>query len=142
MQPKICLISRKPPLSLINLLLEKIHIQLLSEMRILEGPALENLLCQSLIREQLLQMLRQELLFKRQSYPCPSPTHISFYFTHVLNVPSGKKEEEEEAQLTSIGKHFYTTEKLTISVRLEKPQAHGIRIKRMSFLSEYIHQLE
>lgn len=49
------------------------------------------LLCQCLVRKKLLQMLRQEFLFKGQPYPGSGTAHICLDFTHVLNVPEGKQ---------------------------------------------------
>lgn len=46
-----------------------------------------------LVRQQLLEMLGQELLFQRQPDPRPSSPDVSLDLTHVLNVP-----EEQQPQ--------------------------------------------
>lgn len=66
--------------------------------------------------------------------PVPDP-HQSLFHSCSECAFRKEKKKEEEAQLTSIAKHFYTTEKLTISVRVEKPQTHGVINSQENVLS-------
>ena len=55
-----------------------------TETHVLKGRVL---LGQWLVREQLLEVLRQELLFQGQPYPRPRPSNVSLDLSHVLNMP-------------------------------------------------------